>query len=421
MSLKTQGFIQLFRIRNFTLLWVAQLISVIGDWVLTAALLVFVYKLTGEKVTVGKMIIFEALPVLLFGYPAGMIADCLNRRRVMIFSDLARAGLVLLLLFVRTAESIWIVYFVAFFCGLFSLFFRPARTASIPNIVPKELLMTANSAATFNETVGMLIGPVIGGALGYSFIRTACILDSATFLFSAIALMFTVIPQGKSSMPRRLSELGRESVDGIGFVIRSRTLRSLLLILGLMAVAVGAYNVLEVIFAMDDLKLSGGEFGMLLSAAAMGMFVGSLIAGSISRRFSPAIFLSTGVFGVGLTMIWFSQTHIIHTALMALFMMGVCNAAAIIGCSTLFQLCTPNRLQARAIAMFWTLYSAINLTATYVSTVAADFYSVRGVLMLCGILASLGGILSVAIIPREDLAYESSVPESCKVLAEERM
>ncbi len=421
MSLKTQGFVQVLRIRNFALLWVAQLVSVIGDWVLTAALLVFVYKLTGEKVIVGKMIIFETLPILLFGYPAGMISDCLNRRKVMIFSDLARAALVMLLVFVRTPNQVWIVYAVAFSCSVFSLLFRPARTASIPNIVPKELLVTANSAATFNETIGMLIGPVIGGALGYSFVRTAYVLDSATFLFSAIILMFAVIPQEKSVVPKHLREIGMEAVDGISFVIRNPALRSLLFIIGLVAVAFGACNVLEVIFAMDDLGLTGGEFGLLLSAAAMGMFVGSLIAGSIGQRSSPSVLLSMGVFGFGIAMVWFSQTHNFYTALIALLILGACNAFTLIGSSTLFQICTPNRLQARAIAMFWILYSAINLLSTYFATVAADFYSVRGVLLLCGILAALDGILGLALLQRCYLGAVPTSPESTEMTVAEQM
>lgn len=158
-----------------------------------------------------------------------------------------------------------------------------------------------------------------------------------------------------------------------------------------------------------------------MSAAAMGMFVGSLVAGSIYQRLSPSVLLSVGVFGFGIAMVWFSRTHSFYTALIALLILGACNAFALIGSSTLFQICTPNRLQARAIAMFWILYSAINLLSTYFATIIADFYSVRGVLLLCGVLGALDGILGLALLQRCHLDGAPISPESADMPVAEQM
>src|SRR5437762_8156300 len=106
--------IAILRQRNFALLWLGGLVSFAGDWMLFIALPVYVYDLTGSALATGGMFIAQTLPRLLMGSVAGVFVDRWDRRRTMIAADLSRAAILLLLLLVRSADQIWLIYLVAF-------------------------------------------------------------------------------------------------------------------------------------------------------------------------------------------------------------------------------------------------------------------------------------------------------------------
>lgn len=118
------------RQRNFV--WFGQLISLVGDWVLLAALPFYVYQLTGSALATGAMFMVHVLPTLVLGSLAGVFADRWDRRRTMIIADVARAGVLLLVLLVRSRDWLWLVYLAGFAESAISQFFGPAKGALIP-------------------------------------------------------------------------------------------------------------------------------------------------------------------------------------------------------------------------------------------------------------------------------------------------
>ena len=121
--------IQVLRQRNFALLWFAGLISMIGDWVLFIALPIHTYTLTHSSLATGVMFMAGMLPRIFVGSLAGVFVDRWDRRQTMVIADFSRMVLLLLLLLVRSSESIWIVYVVAFLQATISQFFGPAENA----------------------------------------------------------------------------------------------------------------------------------------------------------------------------------------------------------------------------------------------------------------------------------------------------
>src|SRR6266496_5856951 len=133
------------RHRNFALLWIAGLISFVGDWALFIALPVYVYDLTGSTLATGTMFVAQSLPRLLLGSIAGVFVDRWDRRRTMIVANLLSAVTLLLLLPVRSIADLWLVYLAAFLQASIALFFQPAESALVPTLVGEEHLIHANA------------------------------------------------------------------------------------------------------------------------------------------------------------------------------------------------------------------------------------------------------------------------------------
>src|SRR5919112_159731 len=134
--------------RNFRLLYIGQAISQLGDWFNSVAVFALLLDLTGSATAVAWMMIVQFMPMAIIGPIAGVVVDRVDRRRVMIVTDLIRGVLVLGLLLVRTREQVWLAYVVMALTVSGSAFFEPARTAPIPNVTSREELMPANALSS---------------------------------------------------------------------------------------------------------------------------------------------------------------------------------------------------------------------------------------------------------------------------------
>jgi len=157
--------IAVLRQRNFALLWVGQLISIIGDLVLLTALPFYIHQRTGSTLATGAMFLAQLVPGVVLGSLAGVFVDRWDRKRTMVITDLARAALLLLLLMVQFREWLWVIYLVAFLEAVIAQFFGPAKSALIPHLVGDQHLMAANTLNAFSHAVTYLVGPAVGGAL----------------------------------------------------------------------------------------------------------------------------------------------------------------------------------------------------------------------------------------------------------------
>jgi len=168
----------------------------IGTWALFAAMPFYVYTLTGSIASTGAMFMVTFLPPLLLGAFAGVFVDRWDRQRTMIGANLIRAGLLLLLVGVRSAETVWIVYVVGFFLACADQFFGPANNALLPRLVGKERLLTANALDTLGENTARLIGPAIGGALlSWPGLYSVAVFEAIGMLAAAFLIGLIVVPE----------------------------------------------------------------------------------------------------------------------------------------------------------------------------------------------------------------------------------
>src|SRR2546430_10095879 len=151
--------------RNFRLLYIGQTISQLGDWFNAVAVYALLLDLTGSATAVAWMMIVQFLPVAIVGPIAGVVVDRVDRRRLMITSDVLRGCLILGLLLVRRADHVWIAYVVMALTVAASAFFEPARTATIPNITSDEELLPANALAAATWSAMLALGASLGGVV----------------------------------------------------------------------------------------------------------------------------------------------------------------------------------------------------------------------------------------------------------------
>src|SRR5271170_717927 len=213
--------------RNFRRLWLAQIVSEIGDWFYTLSIYTLLLQLTGRASSVALALVLQVLPQTFVGPAAGVVNDRLKRKHVMIAADLVRFGVVLAMLLVRSRSMVWLVYPLLLAETTMAAFFEPARSSVIPNITEESEVLVANTLSSATWSVNLLIGASVGGVVAAFFGRDAVfILNGLSFLTSAVLIggMRFAEPHAESAAPLRLHDLVDFSPVMEGFrYIRSHT------------------------------------------------------------------------------------------------------------------------------------------------------------------------------------------------------
>src|ERR1700719_1088490 len=195
---------------NFRRLWLAQIVSEIGDWFCTLSIYTLLLQLTGHASSVALALVLQVLPQTLIGPTAGVVNDRLRRKRVMIAADLVRFVVVLAMLLVRSRSMVWLVYLLLLAETTMAAFFEPARSSVIPNIATDGEVLIANTLSSATWSVNLLIGASVGGVVAAFFGRdTVFILNALSFLTSAFLIggMHFGEPHAEGGIPLRARDL----------------------------------------------------------------------------------------------------------------------------------------------------------------------------------------------------------------------
>ncbi len=292
--------------RDFRLLLGAGTISNVGDGIDATALPLLAATLTRDPILFAGVATTARLPWLLFALQAGALADRLDRRRVMVAVNVVRSVLLAVLgaAVLFDAASIWLLYVVSFGLGTAEVLFDTSAQAFLPRLVDRDQLERANGLQMGLETVGnQFAGPPLGGLLFAAAAAAPILLDAGTFLVAALLLAMihrsagrvatrpgTAGPQdahpGASPPAAPPTEATRTSirqdiVEGLAWLRGHRLLRSLAVLLGLMNGGFMLFGGVLALFALDVLGVNEVEFGILLTAVAIGSLGASLVAARV--------------------------------------------------------------------------------------------------------------------------------------------
>jgi len=278
--------------RNFRRLWLAQIVSELGDWFYVVAIYSLLLQFTGKAQAVGLALVLQVLPSTLVGPTAGVLNDRIRRKHVMIAADLFRMVIVACMMLVRSASMVWLVYPLLFFETVMYGFFEPARSAVIPNLVGEDQMLTANTVSSTTWSVNFAIGSALGGFVAVWFGRDAVfIVNAISFLVSALLIrgMCFEEPHADGPTPFHVRELVDFSpvAAGIRHIRADRRLLATVLLkagIGIMGANWVIFPIMgERVFPvhMGTLDTAGGAalgMSLLMGARGVGAFIGPLSA-----------------------------------------------------------------------------------------------------------------------------------------------
>ena len=401
--------LKIFRQRNFSLLWVGQFISIIGDWVLFIALPFYTYSLTGSVLATGVMFIVSTLPRLVLGSLAGVYVDRWDRKRLMIMADLLRVLLILMLLFVRSRDGLWLIYVSAFLESTVSQFFNPAKSAIIPLLVGEKDLLAANSLNGLSDALTRLLGSALGGVLmGWLGFSSVVLLDAGSFLFSALMIILIVMPirpvlqTTVADAPAAEGFLGvwREWVAGLKLVKGEHLQLMLFIVLGVAFLGDSMITVL--IVPLVKVLMGGGAqlLGWLMMAQGVGGLLGGLLVGQFGKRFPSRRITALGLVLTGIVILVI--VSIPHSAwvLPLMAVAGVAASAWLICSETLLQLGASDQFRGRIFGTLGTTSALASLVGMLLAGALADLLGLVLILCISGSLYIISGLMAWVMLPK---------------------
>jgi len=360
-----------FRISDYRIYVVGWLVALMGTRIQTVAISWEMYQRTGEALSLGLVGLTLAIPTMLLALPAGYLADRFERRKLVMLS---LAGMTMTSLGLGylsyTHGSTNLMYAMLFLDATAIVLGRPARTALLPQIVPREVFP---NAVTWNTTLMQLasvIGPALGGiVIVYSVSASYVICALGSLFFIGILTRLHYRPGPRSSQPRNLTTL----LQGVKFVWDERILLTLMS-LDLFAVLLGGAVYLLPIFATDILKSGAAGYGWLQAAPAAGsaLMAISLVYLPPMRRAGRVLLVAIAGFGLATIIFGFSTSFPLSWAM--LFLTGALDNISMVVRQTLTQLLTPDEMRGRVSAVGSIFVGASNELGGLESGLVAQYF-----------------------------------------------
>ncbi len=390
---------------SFSALWSGQLISLFGDRLNQLALVAVVAISTGSALATGLVFFAATLPNLLLSPIAGTFVDRWDHKEVMVVSDILR-GAIVLILPLAAVTNIVLVYPLIFLVTTISVFFRPARVAILPQIVPEEDLLSANSALWVGETIADVIGYPLAGVFVFllgSAVPLAFWVDSATYLASA-ALVATIVVQARTKPHDdggRREGFVAELAAGWHFLRRETVLLANTLQGAVGQFSIGISIALTPSFVKATFDQSGfgwqAAYGFLETGIGLGNLVGGFAIGLIGARFAKGRMVIVGYTAWGLLIFLFAMTGNLGLAIGLTFGQGVANMIFIIPSQTLFQERTPPDLMGRVVGFRFAVVFGSMTIAMALGSVLAEVFGPGPVIAVFGLVTAAAGLAGMLV------------------------
>jgi MFS family permease len=375
-----------FRLPGFRTIWIAQFISVFGDFLALFGIISFItFRLHGTAVQVTTITIAYILPFAVIGPFAGVLVDHLDVKRTMISSDLIRGFLALLLLVARTVPQIAAVLLAL---SIVSCLFVPAQSISVRTLVAKDDLMRANAALSQAFYLIRITSPLAAGALvAWLGEKATFCLDAATFFASALLLStLTVHRPPREGADKTLSGLFRDFVEGNRFIFTHPGLSFVFLAMAVAMFVLSSFSPLISIFVRDQLHAGPLLFGVVSSMVGVGLIVcTSMLVRAKGRSTEPGL-VTYGMAALGLATTILAVSVNGWMAAASTFLMGFAVALVLVPAQTMSQRETPHEMVGRVSSTFMSMISIAQILGLLLSGGLAERLGMRHLFLDCAIL-----------------------------------
>ncbi len=364
------------RVRSFLALSIGQTISQFGDRLNHMALIALVSEvMAGSTFKFSKLMIFVTIPGLIFGPVSGVFVDRLNKKKVLIFVDVMRAALVLLIplaftpyvsRFISSSMSTNLVFGVVFFVFSAGLFYSPAKLALIPNVIARRKLLMAGSVTTFSARASTVIGAVAGGVIvGYLGWRISFVLDALTYIFSAAMLLLVTYrpavrgeddivvappPEERGGFHVALRESKKifvEVWEGLKFAFTHKITVFAFATAIALALAGGSVYVLVIVLVKEELGKGMEGLGTLIGSLGTGMILGSVLVGRFGHAITQRRMMLGGLTIFGVLIVIFARMKSLALMNALACVAGVSLSPVLICLDALLQKSVPDQFRGR--------------------------------------------------------------------------
>ena len=389
-------------IRDFALLWTGAAVSLLGDGVYIVAIAWQVYELSDTPTALSLIGVAWTLPMAAFLLVGGVISDRIDRRKIMIATDLVRAFAVAVIavLSLSGVLELWHLFLLAVVFGTGDAFFGPAFNSTVPQIVPQRLLVEANSLDQFIRPFMMaLAGPALGGltvaALGAG---AAFALDAGSFVLSALAIS---LMSGTFRADRREEESSSALADlreAFQFVRRQPWLWGTLLGAAISLLAFwGPIEVLVPFRIKNDLGGDAADFGLVLAAGGVGAILAAVVMAQLGlpRKHMTFMYVAWAIGCLGIAGLAFAT--VLWQAMASSFFQQALFASGLVVWGTLMQTLVPSRLLGRVTSLDWLVSTSLVPISFALTGPVAAAIGAEATLAGAGVIACAATLLCLLI------------------------
>lgn len=382
------SFKDVLKIQGMRRLWIGQLVSVFGDFLAIFAIFSIIsFRMHGTATQVSLVLISYFVPFAFISPLAGVFVDRWNVKRTMIASDLIRAALCLLLLFVW---NVWQIYAILFALSTVSTFFTPAQSVTIRTIVPREGLLSANGLMQQVFYGMQIVSPAIASGLVGLFGPASCFwLDTASFFVSAYLISTIAIHREPTAAQQQVKSVMHEMSAGVKFIFTHSTISFVVTAITAGMFAIRCFSALIAVYVRDVLRAGTGLFGALSSLVGVGMILGTQFMHRFGRNRSKAHVVVGGLLGIGLSIIAIAAIPNTPAAVTGMLLLGFCAAFLIVPSQTLLQEETPPQLLGRVGGSMMSVMMASQVVGLTIAGPVAQVIGIRNLYYASGVLLML--------------------------------
>ena len=387
--------------RQFVLLLCGQAVANITGNLYTTLLLIWVFELTGSGAATSGVLIASVLPSCALGPLAGVFIDRWNRRTTMAVSTVVFAVAALLPAFAPAGMRLPAIYASALIISASSCFFMPAKSGVLQVMVPEHRQGHAAYLSSALYTAGFVIGPALSAPLYFALGPAAsCLVSCALFLLSTGCLLLLRSPgrtrgegQAGEGLAQGIRGIWREMAAGIGFVLQTRVLFILLLVLCIEMFASSFFNALNIVFITRTLHVGAGWLGPINASIGVGTLIGSVLAGLLVKWIAPKHLFAWGVLLLGVGIVAYAlQTHYL-VALIILGLAVIPQSGIDMGLGPMLIEATPPSLIGRTQSVIETAMLLASLLSLALAGVIGQVVPVNLIFAGSGVLAALAGLI----------------------------
>ncbi|HKD81349.1 MAG TPA: MFS transporter [Candidatus Angelobacter sp.] len=378
--------------KPFRTLWLAQFVSIFGDFLAIFAVInLITFRWHGTAIQVTTVLIAYMLPMALISPVAGVFVDHWNVKRLMIASDLIRAGLILWLVFAHDVAQICVIFVLL---AAVSSFFAPAQSVTMRTIVPLEGLLAANALMQQAFFVVRLLSPFAAGLLVSWLTEKSCFfLDIASFVFSAAMISRLVVMRAaRAQTEKTVKSLTQDFLQGNKFIFTHAGLSFVFIAMAFAMFVLSSFSPLISIYIRDSLLAGTFWFGTISAMVGVGMITGTQLVRRLAERKSKSHVVLNGLLALGVGVAILGAFHNIPMACISTFMMGLAIAFVWVPAQTMSQQETPPAMVGRVSSSFMSLISVAQVLGLVLSGYLAQKLGIRPLFLSC---AGVLGLLSV--------------------------